>query len=253
MLPFLRLYDSSIFNYIRYEVIPLYYSERVENDPLIFNSTNNSYTVDFTSTPSPSSPGRGFVLFDEYTVNNNLVADTSSEQTNQIIVNGASSYEIDYVGCKILNPNTPPTSITYSWYYVSVIQGWPGAEPPPLPIVALDIDATTKAGYQLGGGSKDIVRGSVYIFATSEAEKKDITDIIYQSLFNRTLPIRNWHQVNYLDYDGTYTGLTPTTVSGLSNGFFKEVDAVYEGARMDWSELNRHRSRVDFVFEVYKD
>jgi hypothetical protein len=203
--------------------------------------------------PSPFSHGRGLVLFDEETVNGRLVADTTAEQSSQITVNGASSYTIDYARGRVLNPNTTPTSITYRWYYVSVIQGWPGTEPPPLPCVALDIDSTSITGFQLGGGSKDIVKGTIHIFATSEAEKKDITDLIYQSLYNRSLPINNWHQGDYLDYNGSYTGFTPTTVSGISSGFFKEVKASYVSDRFSWSELNRHRSKLDFVFEVYKD
>ncbi len=253
MIPYLRLYDSSIFNYLRYEVIPLHFSERVENDSLIYEASENAYKVKFSVQPSPDSMGRGFVVFDEMTVSGRLVADTSAEQTNQVTVVGASSYNIDYINGRILNPDATPSLITYRWYYVSVIQGWPGVNPPPLPVVALDIDATTKAGYQLGGGSKDTIRGSVYVFATSEAEKKDITDVIYQAFFNRSLPINNWHEVNYLNYDGTYTGLVPTTVSGITKGYFKEVNANYTGARLDWSELNRHRARVDFVFEVLKD
>lgn len=253
MIPYLRLYDSSIFNYLRYEVIPLHFSEQVVNAPLVLESTG-VYRVDFPDVPpAPDSYGRGFVLFDEFTVNGRLVADTTDEQSNQISVTGATSYDIDYVRCRILNPNSAPTSITYKWYYVSVIQGWPGAEPPPLPIVALDIDESDKDGFQLGGGSKDTIEGSIYVFATDETEKKDITDLIFQSLYNRTLPIYNWHQVSYLGQDGTYTGQTPTTVSGLSNGYFKEVKAIYTGARMDWSEINRHRSRIDFTFEVLKD
>src|SRR6188508_1377938 len=227
MIPYLRLYDSSIYNYLRYEVIPLHFSELVVDDPLVLESTG-VYKVDFSGQPpAPDSMGRGFVLFDEATVNGRLFADTTAEQTAQVTVVGPTSYEVDYVGCRILNPDAPPTSITYKWYYVSVIQGWPGSEPPPLPIVALDIDKTDKDGFQLGGGSKDTIQGSVYVFATDEAEKKDITDVIFQAMFNRTLPIFNWHQMSYLDHDGTYAGQTPTTVSGLSTGYFKDVKAIY--------------------------
>jgi hypothetical protein len=115
------------------------------------------------------------------------------------------------------------------------------------------MDAADKAGYQLGGGTKDTVRGTVYIFATSEAEKKDITDAVYQAFYNRTLPIGNWHEGTYLDFDGAYTSFQPSAVSGLSMGMFTEVSARLDGPRMDWSEINRHRSSIRFVFEVFKD
>lgn len=253
MIPYLRLYDSSIYNYLRYEVIPLHFSERVENDLLVYDAKSDSYVLNSKMQPSPVSTGRGFVLFDEDTVNGRLVANTTSEQASQVAVSGPSVYDIDYVNGRILNADSPPTSISYRWYYVSFIQGWPGSDPPPLPCVALDIETNKKAGYQLGGGSKDTVHGAVHVFATSEAEKKDITDTIYQAMYNRTISIRNWHEGSYLDYDGTYTGFVPGPVEGVSNGFFKDVTASYVSARLSWSELNRYRSKLDFVFEVYKD
>ena len=119
--------------------------------------------------------------------------------------------------------------------------------------MAVDIDRTIKQGFQLGGGTKDIIEGSVYIFARNETEKKEITDVIYQAFYNRTLPIGNWHEGSYLDYDGTYASFQPTTVNGLSSGAFTDVVADLAGPRADWSEINRHRSRVSFVFEVYKN
>ena len=122
-----------------------------------------------------------------------------------------------------------------------------------MPVVAVDVTSTDKSGFQLGGGTKDTLRGSVYIFASNETEKKEIADVIYQAFYNRTLPISNWHEGSYLDFNGTYTGFSPTIVSGLSSGVFVDVTADLVGPRQDWSEVNRHRARVDFTFEVYKD
>lgn len=251
MLPYLRIYDSSIFNYIKYQVLPLEFTETRINEPLV--STPDGYVVKSSMIPSPTSRGRGWAVFDEFQINNKSVVDVGTEQTSKVTVNGATSYTIDYINGRILNPNTPPTSISYSWYYVSFIQGWPGEEPPPLPVVALDLDTTIKSGYQLGGGSKDTLEGSFYIFATSDKEKKDLTDLIYQSIYNRALPIRNWHEGSYLSYEGTHTGFTPTTISGVSTGAFVDVSVNLSGPRMDWSELNRYRSRIRFSFEVFKD
>ncbi len=253
MIPYLRLYDSSIFNYLKYEVIPLHFAERVNNDSLVKVADSNIYALSSSMEPSPVSYGRGFVLFDEDTVNGRLVADTSVEQTNAVTVNGASSYTIDYVGGRIINPDTPPTSISYKWYYVSVMQGWPGTTPPPLPCVALDVESTQKSGFQLGGGTKDTIKATLHVFATSEAEKMDITDVLYQALYGRSISIRNWHEGSYLDYNGTYTGFSPSVIPGLSNGYFSDVKTTLTASRASWSELNRHRSKIDFVFEVYKD
>jgi len=252
-IPYLRIYDASVINYLKYEVIPVNFTEQVVNEPLVFDSSLGGYVTQSSMLPLPTSPGRGWALFDEAEVNGRTVIDTSAEQTSQVTVNGAATYTIDYPGGRILSPDTVPTSVSYSWYYVSLIEGWPAGDPPPLPVIAVDVDKTNKAGYQLGGGTKDIVEGSVYVFATSETEKKEITDVIYQALYNRTLSIRNWYEGSYLDFNGTYTGFQPTTVSGLSSGAFTEVSANLRGPRMDWSEVNRHRSRVTFTLEVYKD
>ena len=251
-IPYLRIYDASITNYLKYEVLPVYFTERIVNEPLVADGAGG-YVTQSPMEPSPTSKGRGWVPFDETTVGNRVLIDTSAEQLAQVTVNGATTYEIDYPGGRIINPNTTPTSVTYSWNYVSLVEGWPGAEPPPTPVVAVDVDKTIKEGYQLGGGTKDILHGSVYVFASSETEKKEITDVIYQALYNRSLPVRNWHEGGYLDFDGTYTGFQPTPVPGISSGAFVDVEANFNGPRADWSEINRYRSRVKFVFEVYKD
>jgi hypothetical protein len=252
-IPYLRIYDASIVNYLKYQVLPLNFTEYIQDEPLVFSAELNGYVAVTAMEPSPTSRGRGWALFDEQIVNGRTVVDVTSEQSAQVTVTGASSYTIDYPGGRILSPDSPPSTVSYSWYYVSLVEGWPGIDPPPLPCVAVDIDQTTKTGYQLGGGSKDIIKGTVYVFASNETEKKEITDVIYQSLYSRTLPVRNWHEGSYLDFNGTYTGFSPTTVSGLSTGAFVDVKANLAGPRFDWSEINRHRAQVDFTFEVYKD
>lgn len=253
MIPYLRLYDSSIYNYLKHEVLGLHYVERVEGDSLTFNSTTSAYDINFSAAPLPSTYGRGLILFDEFTVSGRKVADLSGEQTSQVSVVGPSAYDIDYLSGRILNANAAPTSVDYSWHYVSLIQGWPGEDPPPGPVVAIDIDSTEKSGFQLGGGTRDTISVSLFVFATSEGEKRDLTDLLYQSLYNRTLAIKNWHQGNYLDFNGTYTGFAPTTVSGISSGSFLDVEANLNGPRMNWSEVNKYRSRINFTFEVFKD
>jgi hypothetical protein len=253
MIPFLRIYDLSITNYLKYEILPIHFMETVTDEALVFDSNLNAYVTESNMSPLPTSKGRGWAVFDEALVNGRTVVDTTVEQTSQVSVTGASTFTINYPNGRIISPDTVPSAVTYSWYYVSLIEGWPGINPPPLPVVAVDVDRTEKAGFQLGGGTKDTLEGSVYIFATNEGEKKDITDVIYQAFYNRTITVGNWHEGSYLDFDGTYTGFNPTEVTGLSNGIFRDVVARLDGPRFDWSEVNRHRSRVEFVFEIFKD
>ena len=175
-IPYLRVYDASIINYLKYEVLPVYFTERIVNEPLVYSDSLGGYVTQASMVPNPTSMGRGWALFDEVVVGNRVIVDATTEQSTQVTVSGADTYQIDYPGGRIINPNTAPMSVSYSWYYVSLVEGWPGSEPPPTPIVAVDVDRTVKEGYQLGGGTKDILHGSVYVFASSETEKKEITE-----------------------------------------------------------------------------
>jgi hypothetical protein len=254
MIPFLRIYELSIINYLKYEVIPVHFLEESPSETLVLDSTLGGYVPQTLLLPSPTSRGRGWAFFDEATVNGQIIIDVSAEQTSRVAVTGATTFTIDYVNGVIKNPDTAPTSITYFWNYISFVEGWPGEFPPPLPVVAVDINVSERQGYQLGTGSRDVIHGSVYIFATSEQEKRDIASVINDGLHNRTLAIKNWHEGSYLDYDGTFnTDFSPTTVSGVGLGVFKNVVSNLTGPRADWSEVNRHRSRVDFEFEVFRD
>ena len=253
MVPYLRVYNSSIYNYLKYQVLPIHFTENIVNEALVFDADSASYITSSIMTPLPTSEGRGWSLFDEQTVNGKLVVDLTSEQTTKVTVTGASTYSIDYANGRIIDPDTTPTSVDYSWNYVSLVQGWPGEDPPPLPAVAITLKESGKEGFQLGGGSKDTITGDIHIFATSELEKQDITDAIYQALYNRTIPISNWHEGGYLGYDGTFTGFSPVAISGLTFGAFTEVKANLVTARFNWSELNRYRSYVSFELCIFKD
>ncbi len=254
MIPYLRIYELSIINYLKYEILPLAFAEREVTVPLVLDNDLGGYVAQSQMVPLPSSPGRGWQFFDEATVNGKQVINTIAEQTGRVQVAGASTYTLDYVNGVVINPNTVPSAVTYYWNYVSVIPGWPGATPPPTPIVAVDIDTSARGGFQLGGGSRDVIDVAIYVFATDEAEKRDITSVIHDALFNRTLPVRNWHEGSYLNFDGTFnTGFSPTVVSGLGLGVFTEVVSRLNGPRIDISELNKHRSRITFQFEVVRD
>lgn len=254
MIPFLRIYELSIINYLKYEVMPVHFLEQSASETLVLDSTLGGYVPQTSLLPSPTSRGRGWSFFDEATVNGQVVIDATSEQSSRISVVGASTFTVDYVNGVIKNPDTTPTSITYYWNYVSFVEGWPGEFPPPLPVVAVDINVSERAGFQLGGGSRDTLTCSVYVFATSEQEKRDITSVINDGLYSRTLSIKNWHEGSYLDYDGTFnTDFTPSVVAGVGLGAFTNVVANLTGPRADWSEVNRHRSRINFDFEVFRD
>lgn len=254
MIPYLRVYELSIINLIKYEILPLQYLERIIDDPLVADTVNGGYKIEGEGEPSPISQGRGLAVFDEATVAGKQVVDTATEQNTMITVNGASTYEIDYLRGRVVNPNTTPTSISYYWNYISVIESWPGSDPPPLPVVAVDVENKSGLGFQLGGGTTDVLHGAIYVFATSETEKRDITDLIHTNIENKCVPINNWHEGGYLRFDGLFNNsFTKTAIAGLGTGCFTQVVSNLNGPRLDWSEINRHRSRITFTFEVNRD
>lgn len=254
MIPYLRIYELSIINYLKYEIMPLSFLEQETNVPLVLDNSLGGYVANTSMIPDPTSTGRGWAFFDETTVNGNLVIDTTAEQSSRVAVVGASSYTIDYANGVIKNPNTTPSSVSYYWNYVSFIAGWPGIVPPPLPVVAVDIDTSDRNPFQLGGGSRDILDCSIYVFATNEVEKRDITSVLHDAIYSRSLSVKNWHEGSYLNYDGTFnSGFSPSVVSGVGQGYFQDVVSDLAGPRMDWSEVNRHRSKITFKFEVFRD
>ena len=254
MIPYLRLYTLSIFNYIKYEVLPKSFTEEVTGSTLTQDITGN-YVIDTNpkSYPNPLGEGRGLVMFDEVLVGTQLISDLTSEQTTKCNVPGVATYSIDYLNGRVLNASSAPTTIDYSWNYVSTIIGWPGDEPPQLPIVAIVLDSSSGSGFQLGGGVKDSVKGDIHVFATSELEKQDISNAIYKSLNNKSLTIGNWHEGSFSGFEGEYTGFVPQQEVTVTRGALLDVSTNLVLNNFDWSELNRYRSSIRFSMEVLAD
>lgn len=249
----LRLENISLFNYIKYLVISPALSEYSSGDTITYNPTTGVYTVESSLDPSPVSEGRGWVFFDDSLVSGRYVVDTSQEQTAKVVVTGPTTCTINYLTGSISNFDSEPTSVTYYWNYVSVLPGWPGKTPPPLPIVSISIDGTVKEGFQLGGGTRNLRTVYFDIFATSDAERQDITDVIHTALFNRTIPIYDFTENTYLNYDGTFnSGLTEDMVL-QGNIRFIDVKDSKINISGDWSDINKFRSLVTGTYESLID
>jgi hypothetical protein len=249
----LRLERISLFNYIKYEVIPTEFSERASNEALVYDAALNAYTPDTSLDPSPTSEGRGWVFFDDSTVDGRIVVDSSQVQTSKISVVGASSYTINYTNGRITNPNTVPTSISYFWNYVSVIDRWLDTTPPPLPCVSLKIEESRKSGFQLGGGVKNTRTVYFDIFATSSAEREDISELIHNNLFNRRITIKDFSSGDYLNYDGTFNTSLSLPLDTLGSIFFLDVVQRNINLPNEWSDLNKYRSTVIGTYESLVD
>ncbi|HEC67145.1 MAG TPA: hypothetical protein ENI23_17850 [bacterium] len=176
---------------------------------------------------------------------------TEYTEFDAVEIKEAMVYTVDYLRGAIKNPTITPTSVTYSWNYVSVLKSWPGSNPPPLPIVSIDVGGSSPEGFQLGGGKKRVREASIYIFATSPDERDDLTDTIEDSFFNRNVSVKDYSTGDYLNYDGTFnTGFSPSNISS-SPMYMLDVASRPINVADIGSELNRYRSVINIVYETY--
>lgn len=171
--------------------------------------------------------GRGWVYFDDVLSGINcepaiVVSGTNGEgapaygtpeQSNRVIVYEDGEvldwreYIIDYVSGRIItNRELSNPEVQYSWNYVSVVDEWNVIPVVGTPIIAIDLYGTDKDGYQLGGGTKVDRSVDVHIFASNQAERNDLTDLIHNGLYNRSCPVYDFPTGSVLDADGTFYG-----------------------------------------------
>ncbi len=181
--------------------------------------------------PNPTERGRGWVYLDEGTVSGTdqcspytVVSGTDMkgnyilgipEQTGRIIVRDAAEniipdqdYMVDYIDGRIITDGTTatPVYINYHWHYVSLVDEWAAVEAADPPVVVIDMHGTDKAGYQLGGGKRQLRKVDLHVFATNPAERNDIVEELVDSLFNKSAPLYDFPLGTMLDYDGTWYG-----------------------------------------------
>lgn len=264
-----RLEDLTLYHYIKDYVLPLDWVESIVNEPLTYDPTSGSYITNSQMSPSPVSDGRGWVYFDEDTDFLSTCAQVPHvEQSARIVVKSAigdilptNAYTVNYVDGSLYNVNTTisgtPATVDYYWHYVSVVDGWPGAEPPPLPIIAIDTVSSSKAGFQLGGGYKTTRECKIHIFATNNAERSDLSELLYNALYERHVVVPDYGvQGEPLSFDGTFNpSYTGETVEYGLGGllYFDKVKYSKITSRPDWSLLNRFRGTITFNLVSYKE
>lgn len=305
----LRKEDLSLYLYIK-DVVLREFRETEEYAPLNLVSelsSSNSYVYECLTAlaPSPAEHGRGWVYFDPpsgglscepYPTFSGLNGDGNfaygtPEQSNSVILYETTSsgiveidwkeYMIDYVDCRIISQrklNTPKVSFT--WNYVSVVDEWAIVEASNPPVVVINIGGTDKAGYQLGGGKRSVRKVDIHIFASNSAERNDISETLYDGLFNKSCPLYDFPAGSILDYDGTFYGrknvldrdpnpsnkltylFDRSKVSYISKLQFDEVSArnvnlpLVMSRSQDnviLSDLNAYRARISFNMSSYDD
>jgi len=245
-----RLEDISVQNYIKFQVLGLEFVESYTNQELLYDSNTGLYRPSVEDLyPNPVSAGRGWVPFDE----SSSLIDMSSEQVTRVSVSGASTYQVNYVYGGIKDPDTVPSTVSYTYNYVSVVDGWPGDNMPDLPAVAVDILGQRRTGLQLGPGFISSRATDIHIFATTAAERDDLKELLFDALYNKSISVTDYSSGDYLTADGYYDPtFAPVDVSEGSRIFFEGLSEKNITAFSDWSELNRYRAVISLDIVVYK-
>ena len=304
----IRKEDLSLYHYLK-EVVLIDFIELDEYVPLVLDpklsSTTNDadpstnilvYSAETDVQPSPISRGRGWVYFDTvsgtdvrpcepYLSVSGTRADGvpvigTPEQSNMVTVYDSNLdvvsgtlYMIDYVDGRIVtdDPNLDLVYVSYHWYYVSIVDEWELIQAADPPVVVIDIQATDKTGYQLGGGKKVIRKVELHVFASTAAERKDLLETLYDGLYLKSCPLYDFPLGDVLDYDGTFYGRkdNPNKLTSLfdrtsnkniiGNLEFDNVTARNVGLppiltrnrEEVMSDLNAYRAKVSFELVSY--
>jgi len=306
----LRKEDLSLYRYIK-DTVLRDFMEKDELVPLEIIpdiSCQGSYVYQANSSmePSPTDRGRGWVFFDcantdasgdcVYTTDycipefvtvtgtdaqgNNCTG--TPEQSERITIYDENlttisgvDYLIDYVdGRIILETNTiVPKYIDYYWNYVSVVDEWALSNAATTPVIVIDTHGTDKKGYQLGAGKNVRRLVDIHVFASNAAERDDLTETIYDELYNKSTPVYDFVTGDVLDHDGIFYGrksnnnkltslFNRTTLNDLeilhggmtfhnvSSRHVKLPLLVTQDSIM-LSNLNAYRSKISFEIETY--
>jgi len=257
-----RKEDLSLHHYLRFNVL----NEFVETDtdvPLVYLpdiSTTESFVYEAQSSriPSPTSLGRGWVYLDAY-------GDTTEQQSavtvydaSNNVISGSNNYMVDYIDGRIITSGTvTPDHVTYQYFYVSLVNEWQDVEAADVPVIAVNLEGFMKEGFQLGGGRRVPRRGRLHVFATNQAERDDLTELLYDGIYNKCVPNQDWPKGSMIDWNGTfnedyeYELIQYHSHLQFENVVSRNVNAVFlrEIPNSDLtmlSDLNRYRARIDF-------
>jgi len=262
-----RKEDLSLHHFLKFSILTEY-GETDYTVPLEFvpdASTTGSYVYQAISTriPSPTSLGRGWVYLDAY-------GDVLEQQTMvtvydefSAIISG-TNYLIDYVDGRIITSGTvTPSTVTYKYFYVSLTNDWEDIETAGAPVVSVILDSYEKEGFQLGGGERIPRRGHLQIFATNQAERDDLLELLYDGINQKCCPNQNWTHGSVIDWNGTFNeSYVYELLQYRSSLRFENVRAriiyppllrVPSNDYIMLDDLNRYRARIDFDMYHYKE
>jgi len=273
----LRAEDLSLHHYLKTYALQDFI-ETESNIPLEYNydvSVTGSHVYDAVTNmnPNPTSRGRGWVYLNspfpvcsgtDFVVQEQSSMITVYESDGTVI--SGSNYMVDYVDGRIIfaNKDIIPAAVDYNWYYVALVNEWDVVENSGVPVVAVDIASTAKEGFQLGGGRFVSRRVDLYVFASHQAERDDITETLYDSLYLKSCANQSFPKGTVINWDGTFN--TDYEYELFGNSSSLKFDGVRN--RVTWpdsrlmipsrdntmlSDLNRYRSTISFDLFHYEE
>ena len=263
----LRKEDLSLHHFIRYSILNEYIEEEsnvsLEYLPDISEPTSMVYEADSNMIPLPNELGRGWVYIDTY--------GDITEQQNAVtvydslgVVISGSNYVIDYVDGRVITSGTvTPATVTYKYFYVSLVNEWEDVESAGAPVVVVNLESFEKVGFQLGGGKRVPRSGHLHIFASTRSERDDLAELLYDGINEKCCPNQNWPNGSTIDWNGTFNNdYVYETIQYSSNLHFENVKArninppllgIPSRDMTMLSDLNRYRARIDFDMFYWKE
>lgn len=252
----------SLYYFIKDQILPTERIEQEQNVSLSLDTSSGLYLAASIMEPRPIGRGRNWCYFDTVSGSSNI--DINQEQIDRVTVYktgggiiDSSDYEVNYVlgGIDYTGIGETPISIDYYFNYVSLLDSWPGTEVPELPVVSVDLVDVDKAGYQLGGGKRNSRPVRVDIFASSSREQKELTEIIFDGFYLKSILPLDFTYGEPLGYDGKFNSEWGSTVSGTLDNYsrleFHNVKARRVNMPVSYSDINRFRSVVTFDLVSY--
>lgn len=309
----IRKEDLSLFHYIKDTVLRdfIEIEQQVPLDLMRELSCSDGYVYQALTdmVPIPTSRGRGWTYFDcpvvdsdgyciyssedscrpEFvtvtgTDGSNIPCTGTPEQSERVTVYNdslveipSSEYVIDYIDGRIVTSSSSinPKYVDYFWNYVSVVDEWSLVDSIDTPIIVIDMNKTDKAGYQLGAGKKVKRRVDLHIFAQNTAERNDLTETLFDGLYNKSAPVYDLSNGDILDFDGTFYGrkVNPNKLTSLFNRTsLNDLNELHGGMQFEnvsarnidlslilsgdsnastVSDLNAYRSKISFDVITY--